>query len=118
MTAPVVEIPHACIATRPKVLCVEVVVSSSPLLLNGLRTVTSKIVKLAKLLADSSAVEFVTHWVPVNTALPVVVVSVSILAALTHDKLGKHGRTRAKFIRYCFHSIWGKVHGGVGRLVV
>ena len=90
MTAPVVEIPHACIATRSKVSCVEVVVSSLPLLLNGLRTVTSKIMKSTELLADSSAVEFVAHWVPANAALPVVVVGVSILPTLTHDTSSSH----------------------------
>ena len=96
----------------------EVVVCITPLLLNWLRTVTSKIVKFTKLLKNSFTIEFEPCRIPFNTALPVVVVSVAVLPSFTHDTPSVHTRTRAKLVRNFCHSIVGKVRDDVDRLVV
>jgi hypothetical protein len=52
---------------------------------------TSKIVKLSKLVKYGLAIEFITSWIPFNTALPVVTTQqCAVLAALTHDTFGSH----------------------------
>jgi hypothetical protein len=55
------------------VLGVKVVVDLLPLPLNPFRTVTSKIVESTKLSSNGSLVEAVSHRIPFNSALPIVI---------------------------------------------
>jgi hypothetical protein len=87
----------------------ESIVRMFPLQLNRLGTVTSKIMKSTKLLADSSFVKFVPYRIPVNSTLPVVVVCTTMHSANLHNSSSVHGRTGAESIRYFVHSKWGKV---------
>lgn len=79
MTAPGVEITHTCTLEYTKVFGMEIVVGLLPLLLNKLGCMASKVVKSAKLPTDSSFVEFIAYWMPLNSALPIVVVSNTVL---------------------------------------
>ena len=105
MATPLIEISHAGTAEGTKVSGMKVIVRSLPLFCDGFGRVASKIVKSTKLLANGSTIEFVPCRIPFHTALPVVVVSVPVLSALTHDTLGIHSRTGTKSIRKVFHSI-------------
>ena len=71
-------------------LFVIVVVGFLPLLCNRLGTVTSKIVKITKLLEDGLAIEFEPCRIPFNTALPVVAVGAPVLAPTKHDASSSH----------------------------
>ena len=51
---------------------------------------TSKIVKITKLLEDSLAIEFEPCRIPFNTALPVVAVGAPVLAPTKHDASSVH----------------------------
>jgi hypothetical protein len=72
VTTPSVEITHTAFECA-KVLGVKVVVDLLPLPLNPFRTVTSKIVESTKLSSNGSLVEAVSHRIPFNSALPIVI---------------------------------------------
>lgn len=100
MTWPLVEISHACIAACAKVPCVKVVVCITPLALNRLGTMASKIMQSTKLPKDSSAVQFEPCRIPFHTALPVVAAKAgTMLPTLMHDESCSHSRARTKLIR-------------------
>ena len=69
---------------------VKVVVGLLPLPGNRFRSMASKIVKSTKLSKDGSLVESVACRIPLNTALPVVVVGAPVLAPTKHDASSVH----------------------------
>jgi hypothetical protein len=90
MTRPFVEISDTCALECSKVFLVEVVISLVPLLCDGLRAMTSKIMKFAKLFKDGFMIDFEANWIPLNTALPVVTICITIHPSLAHDTLSGH----------------------------
>jgi hypothetical protein len=68
----------------------ESIVRMFPLLCNRLGTVTSKIVKITKLLEDGLAIEFEPYRIPFNSTLPVVAVGALVLAPLKHNASSAH----------------------------
>ncbi len=87
----------------------ESIVRMFPLLLNRFGTVTSKIMKLTKLLEDGLAIESEPRRIPLNTALPVVAVCTTMHSAHLHDSSSVHARAGTESIRYFVHNKWGKV---------
>jgi hypothetical protein len=51
---------------------------------------TSKIMKFAKLFKDGFMIDFEANWIPLNTALPVVTICITIHPSLAHDTLSGH----------------------------